>query len=42
MCRKVRLGEMLLYLAGLKEADPAASARRLDEWLQRLEPAPWK
>jgi ABC-2 type transport system ATP-binding protein len=40
--RKVRLGEMLLYLASLKNADPAVSARRLDEWLERFDLAEWK
>ncbi len=40
--RKVKIGEMLLYLAGLKGADPAASARRLDQWLERFGLAAWK
>jgi ABC-2 type transport system ATP-binding protein len=40
--RKVKIGEMLLYLAGLKGADPSTSARRLDEWLERFGLAPWK
>ena len=40
--RKVKVGEMLLYLASLKNADPAASARRLDEWLERFELTEWK
>ena len=35
--RKVKIGEMLLYLARLKDADPAASARRLDKWLERFD-----
>jgi len=33
---------MLLYLASLKNADPAVSARRLDEWLERFDLAEWK
>ena len=40
--RKVKIGEMLLYLASLKDADPASSARRLDEWLERFGLAQWK
>jgi ABC-2 type transport system ATP-binding protein len=40
--RKVGIGEMLLYLASLKGADPASSARRLDEWLERFGLAKWK
>jgi ABC-2 type transport system ATP-binding protein len=40
--RKVKIGEMLLYLAGLKGADPAASMRRLDEWLERFGLSEWK
>jgi len=40
--RKVKIGEMLLYLASLKDADPASSARRLDEWLERFGLLPWK
>jgi ABC-2 type transport system ATP-binding protein len=40
--RKVKIGEMLLYLAGLKGADPAASARRLDGWLERFGLSAWK
>ena len=40
--RKVKIGEMLLYLASLKEADPASSARRLDEWLERFGLMQWK
>ncbi len=40
--RKVKIGEMLLYLASLKDADPAVSARRLDEWLERFGLSQWK
>jgi ABC-2 type transport system ATP-binding protein len=40
--RKVKIGEMLLYLAGLKGADPAVSARRLDQWLERFGLSAWK
>ena len=40
--RKVKIGEMLLYLASLKGADPAVSARRLDEWLERFDLREWK
>jgi ABC-2 type transport system ATP-binding protein len=40
--RKVKIGEMLLYLASLKGADPATSARRLDAWLERFGLAKWK
>ncbi len=40
--RKVKIGEMLLYLAGLKGADPAVTARRLDEWLERFGLSEWK
>jgi ABC-2 type transport system ATP-binding protein len=40
--RKVKIGEMLLYLASLKDADPARSARRLDEWLERFGLSQWK
>ncbi len=40
--RKVKLGEMLLYFASLKNAEPAGAARRLDEWLERFELTEWK
>jgi ABC-2 type transport system ATP-binding protein len=40
--RKVKINEMLLYLASLKNADPAASEKRLDEWLERFDLAEWK
>ncbi|HET6485412.1 MAG TPA: ATP-binding cassette domain-containing protein [Spirochaetia bacterium] len=40
--RKVKVGEMLLYLASLKNADPVAASRRLDEWLERFELTEWK
>jgi ABC-2 type transport system ATP-binding protein len=35
--RKVKIDEMLRYLASLKNADPAAVERRLDEWLARFD-----
>jgi len=40
--RKVKINEMLLYLASLKNADPAAAERRLDEWLERFDLKEWK
>ena len=40
--RKVKLGEMLLYLASLKNADMAAAGKRLDQWLARFELSEWK
>jgi ABC-2 type transport system ATP-binding protein len=40
--RKVKIGEMLLYLASLKNADMAAANRRLDEWLKRFDLSEWK
>jgi len=40
--RKVKINEMLLYLASLKNADPVAAERRLDEWLERFDLKEWK
>jgi len=40
--KKVKLGEMLAYLASLKNADPGESARRIDRWLARFDLAEWK
>jgi ABC-2 type transport system ATP-binding protein len=40
--KKVKLGEMLAYLASLKNAEPAAAARRIDRWLARFDLAEWK
>jgi ABC-2 type transport system ATP-binding protein len=40
--RKVKIGEMLLYLASLKNADMAAAERRLDQWLERFDLREWK
>ena len=40
--RKVKINEMLLYLASLKNADRAAAARRLDEWFARFDLLEWK
>src|SRR5271157_3395652 len=34
--RKVKINEMLLYLASLKNADSSAAEKRLDEWLARF------
>jgi ABC-2 type transport system ATP-binding protein len=35
--RKVKINEMLLYLASLKNAHRAAAEKRLDEWLSRFD-----
>jgi ABC-2 type transport system ATP-binding protein len=40
--RKVKINEMLLYLASLKNADRSAASRRLDEWFARFDLAEWK
>jgi ABC-2 type transport system ATP-binding protein len=40
--RKVKLNEMLLYLASLKNADPVDAEKRLDAWLERLDLTEWK
>ena len=40
--RKVKINEMLLYLASLKNADRSAAERRLDKWLARFGLAEWK
>jgi ABC-2 type transport system ATP-binding protein len=40
--KKVKLGEMLAYLASLKNANPAEAARRIDRWLARFDLAEWK
>jgi ABC-2 type transport system ATP-binding protein len=40
--RKVKINEMLLYLASLKNADMGAAAKRLDEWLARFDLSEWK
>jgi len=40
--RKVKISEMLLYLASLKNADRSTAEKRLDEWLARFDLAPWK
>ncbi len=40
--RNVRINEMLLYLADLKNADRHESTRRLDEWLERFGLTRWK
>jgi ABC-2 type transport system ATP-binding protein len=40
--RKVKIKEMLLYLASLKNADMAAAEKRLDYWFERFELSEWK
>jgi len=40
--RKVKINEMLLYLASLKNAERSAVEKRLDEWLARFNLAEWK
>ncbi|MDA3898570.1 MAG: ATP-binding cassette domain-containing protein [Desulfobacteraceae bacterium] len=40
--RKVKINEILLYLASLKNANPRRSEKRLDEWLDRFDLAQWK
>jgi ABC-2 type transport system ATP-binding protein len=40
--RKVKINEMLLYLASLKNADLSAAEKRLDEWLARFDLSEWK
>jgi ABC-2 type transport system ATP-binding protein len=40
--RKVKINEMLLYLASLKNADRSAVEKRLDKWLARFDMAGWK
>jgi ABC-2 type transport system ATP-binding protein len=40
--RKVRIKDMLLYLASLKNADPAEAEKRLDEWFARFDLGEWK
>jgi ABC-2 type transport system ATP-binding protein len=40
--RKVKINEMLLYLASLKNADRSTAEKRLDEWLARFDLAEWK
>jgi ABC-2 type transport system ATP-binding protein len=40
--RKVKTGEMLLYLASLKNAEPKAAEKRLDQWLERFDLTEWK
>jgi ABC-2 type transport system ATP-binding protein len=40
--KKVKLGEMLAYLASLKNADPGEAGRRIDRWLARFDLAEWK
>ena len=40
--RKVKINEMLLYLASLKNADMPAAEKRLDAWLERFDLMEWK
>jgi ABC-2 type transport system ATP-binding protein len=40
--RKVKINEMLLYLASLKNADTAVAEKRLDAWLERFDLTQWK
>ena len=40
--RKVKINEMLHYLASLKNAERSAVEKRLDEWLARFDLAEWK
>ncbi len=40
--RKVKINEMLLYFASLKNADHAAAEKRLDEWFERFDLTEWK
>ena len=40
--RKVKINEMLLYLASLKNAERSAVEKRLDEWLRRFNLVEWK
>lgn len=40
--RKVKINEMLLYLASLKNANRPAAEKRLDEWLSRFDLLEWK
>jgi ABC-2 type transport system ATP-binding protein len=40
--RKVKINEMLLYLASLKNANIPAAEKRLDEWFARFELSEWK
>ncbi len=40
--RNVRIDEMLLYFADLKNADRRETAKRLDAWLERFDLLKWK
>ncbi len=40
--KKVKLGEMLAYLASLKGMETAAAEKNIDMWLERFELSPWK
>lgn len=40
--RKVKVSEMLLYFAALKNGDPAACLARMDGWLERFGLSEWR
>jgi ABC-2 type transport system ATP-binding protein len=40
--RKVKINEMLLYLASLKNIDRSTAQQRLDEWLMRFDLLEWR
>ncbi len=40
--KKMKVGDMLAFLAEIKGADKAASARRADDWLKRFDILDWK
>ncbi len=40
--KKVKINEMLLYLASLKNADKASAQKRIDQWLERFDLKEWK
>ncbi len=40
--RKMKVGELLTFLAELKELRPAQSKKRIDYWLERFELSDWK
>jgi ABC-2 type transport system ATP-binding protein len=40
--KKVKVNDMLLYFASLKDADMRQAQKRIDEWLRRLDLSDWK
>jgi len=40
--RKMKIGELLTFLAEMKELKPAQSKKRIDYWLERFELSDWK